>query len=56
MSNPCGMQNGGCSHLCLFRPKGYICACGDQPETDGQVPCSTGKRIQFRLLGYYLFN
>ena len=44
--NPCGVQNGGCSHLCLFRPKGYICACGDRPEpADGQTstPCSTGK-------------
>ena len=26
-TNPCGDKNGGCSHLCLYRPKGPICAC-----------------------------
>lgn len=26
-SNPCGTNNGGCSHLCLYRPSGHICAC-----------------------------
>ena len=33
--NPCGTNNGGCSHLCLLSPKknggvGYKCACPDQ--------------------------
>ena len=26
-SNACGINNGGCSHLCLFTPKGPQCAC-----------------------------
>ncbi|KAL0269017.1 UNVERIFIED_CONTAM: hypothetical protein PYX00_010764 [Menopon gallinae] len=25
--NACGSENGGCSHLCLKRPKGFSCAC-----------------------------
>ena len=25
--NPCEQRNGGCSHLCLLKPKGYSCAC-----------------------------
>ena len=34
-SNPCGTNNGGCSHLCLLSPKeygvvGFECACPDQ--------------------------
>lgn len=36
--NPCGVYNGGCSHLCLFRPHGYICSCPSYIETS---PCST---------------
>ncbi|RWS31707.1 low-density lipoprotein receptor-related protein 4-like protein [Leptotrombidium deliense] len=38
-TNPCGNQNGGCSHLCLFRPQGYICACPSHPDSRA---CSTG--------------
>ncbi|XP_035257773.1 low-density lipoprotein receptor-related protein 6 [Anguilla anguilla] len=26
-TNPCAENNGGCSHLCLFRPQGVQCAC-----------------------------
>ncbi|XP_020857184.1 low-density lipoprotein receptor-related protein 6 isoform X1 [Phascolarctos cinereus] len=26
-SNPCANENGGCSHLCLYRPQGLRCAC-----------------------------
>ncbi|XP_077995136.1 low-density lipoprotein receptor-related protein 6-like [Glandiceps talaboti] len=26
-TNPCADSNGGCSHLCLYRPSGVICAC-----------------------------
>ncbi|XP_067144345.1 low-density lipoprotein receptor-related protein 4-like [Centruroides vittatus] len=37
-TNPCGIQNGGCSHLCFYRPQGYICAC---PKTPDLRPCST---------------
>ncbi|XP_071487623.1 low-density lipoprotein receptor-related protein 4-like [Diadema antillarum] len=36
-TNPCGVDNGGCSHLCLARPQGYVCACPDQPD---DRPCS----------------
>ncbi|XP_070568538.1 low-density lipoprotein receptor-related protein 6-like isoform X1 [Ptychodera flava] len=25
--NPCVEDNGGCSHLCLYRPNGVLCAC-----------------------------
>lgn len=25
--NVCGVNNGGCSHLCLRNPKSYVCAC-----------------------------
>ncbi|XP_053385857.1 low-density lipoprotein receptor-related protein 2-like [Mercenaria mercenaria] len=34
--NPCGKQNGGCSHLCLLQPGGtnFTCACPDQFELD----------------------
>ncbi|GAB0097057.1 low-density lipoprotein receptor-related protein 4 [Sergentomyia squamirostris] len=28
--SPCGQENGGCTHLCLFREKSYICACPDR--------------------------
>lgn len=27
VKSPCGTNNGGCSHLCLIKPKGYSCAC-----------------------------
>ncbi|XP_043944066.1 low-density lipoprotein receptor-related protein 6 [Protopterus annectens] len=26
-TNPCSNNNGGCSHLCLYRPQGLRCAC-----------------------------
>lgn len=26
---PCTNQNGGCTHLCLFRHQSYVCACPD---------------------------
>ncbi|OXB80251.1 UNVERIFIED_CONTAM: hypothetical protein H355_009971 [Colinus virginianus] len=26
-TNPCAEDNGGCSHLCLYRPQGLRCAC-----------------------------
>ncbi|XP_042909584.1 low-density lipoprotein receptor-related protein 4 [Parasteatoda tepidariorum] len=37
-NNPCGELNGGCSHLCLFRPHGHVCACPSYPDSR---PCST---------------
>ena len=36
---PCAVQNGGCSHLCLYRQQSYVCACPDIPDFR---PCSTG--------------
>ncbi|XP_055910482.1 low-density lipoprotein receptor-related protein 4 [Eupeodes corollae] len=30
--NQCSTDNGGCSHLCLFRGHDYICACPDVPD------------------------
>lgn len=27
VKSPCGSRNGGCSHLCLLKPKGHTCAC-----------------------------
>ncbi len=44
--NPCGRNNGGCSHLCLMapRPPFYSCACptGVKLQDDG-VTCADGK-------------
>ncbi|GFO35071.1 low-density lipoprotein receptor-related protein 4 [Plakobranchus ocellatus] len=37
-SNNCSSDNGGCSHLCLARPGGYVCACPDTPDA---TPCKT---------------
>lgn len=39
-SSPCQVKNGGCSHLCLFKEKSYVCACPDKP--DGRI-CKLGK-------------
>ncbi|KAL3196246.1 hypothetical protein MRX96_015548 [Rhipicephalus microplus] len=32
-TNSCSVRNGGCSHLCLYRPHGHICACPSQPDS-----------------------
>ena len=45
MNNPCGTNNGGCSHLCLLAPgiipeqPSYTCACPEHfvMEPDGKV-------------------
>lgn len=37
--NPCKENNGGCSHLCLFTGRDYVCECPDKPDS---VPCSIG--------------
>lgn len=39
-SNPCSFQNGGCSHLCLYRPVGHICACPSYPD---DRPCNSDR-------------
>lgn len=38
-TNTCAAANGGCSHLCLYRPQGHVCACPTTPDTNN--PCST---------------
>ncbi|XP_068993611.1 low-density lipoprotein receptor-related protein 4 isoform X1 [Neodiprion pinetum] len=35
---PCAVENGGCSHLCFFTRKNYVCAC---PDVKDSKPCST---------------
>uniref|UniRef100_A0AAR2JUY7 Low-density lipoprotein receptor-related protein 4 n=1 Tax=Pygocentrus nattereri TaxID=42514 RepID=A0AAR2JUY7_PYGNA len=37
-TNHCGVNNGGCTHLCFARTNSFVCACPDEP--DGR-PCST---------------
>lgn len=37
-TNPCRVRNGGCTHLCLYRRHGYVCACPSYPDAR---PCST---------------
>ncbi|XP_076114053.1 low-density lipoprotein receptor-related protein 4-like [Mytilus galloprovincialis] len=37
-TNWCSIGNGGCSHLCLARPRGRSCAC---PDKTTQEPCHT---------------
>ena len=32
LDHPCSLSSGGCSHLCLLRPRGYKCACPDNLE------------------------
>lgn len=36
-TNACGVNNGGCTHLCFARTSDFVCACPDEP--DGR-PCS----------------
>lgn len=38
--SPCAVDNGGCSHLCLFARKNYTCACPDAIDRG----CSTSKK------------
>ncbi|XP_060531905.1 low-density lipoprotein receptor-related protein 4-like [Cylas formicarius] len=32
--NPCAVDNGGCTHLCFYRQKGYTCGCPDEPTSN----------------------
>lgn len=38
-NNPCAENNGGCSHLCLYIGRTYVCAC---PDKFDQRICRTG--------------
>ncbi|KAK7175881.1 hypothetical protein R3I93_000216 [Phoxinus phoxinus] len=37
-TNYCSVNNGGCTHLCLAKSNGFVCACPDEPDSR---PCST---------------
>ncbi|KAI5101925.1 low-density lipoprotein receptor-related protein 4 isoform X1 [Silurus meridionalis] len=37
-TNHCGVNNGGCTHLCFAKSNGFVCACPDEPD---EHPCST---------------
>lgn len=37
---PCAIDNGGCTHLCLYKAKNYTCECPDAPTEEH---CKTGK-------------
>lgn len=43
IKSPCDENNGGCSHLCLIKPKGHSCACpiGINLQAD-QKTCENG--------------
>lgn len=45
-SNACGVNNGGCTHLCFARASDFVCACPDEP--DGR-PCSTSEFTEGHL-------
>ncbi|XP_054269003.1 low-density lipoprotein receptor-related protein 4 [Macrosteles quadrilineatus] len=49
--NACGVDNGGCSHLCLRSPTGYTCACptGVLMSVDGST-CQTQPRAYLLLV------
>ncbi|KAK1335726.1 hypothetical protein QTO34_003519, partial [Cnephaeus nilssonii] len=36
-TNACGVNNGGCTHLCFARASDFVCACPDEPDSR---PCS----------------
>nr|CAD7429648.1 unnamed protein product [Timema monikensis] len=40
---PCAVNNGGCSHLCLFQQQTYDCTCPDVPD---DRPCSTEPSVR----------
>ena len=54
--NPCGSDNGGCSHLCLLSavdPRGFSCDCPDEMtlEEDGQN-CTYSRMSDWVLRNY----
>ncbi|XP_048480934.1 low-density lipoprotein receptor-related protein 4 [Plutella xylostella] len=50
--SPCSEDNGGCSHLCLFRAHDYVCAC---PNEADDRPCSTVPRslVNLKMPSHY---
>ena len=49
-SQICKINNGGCSHLCLLTPGGFLCACPDGLRLlpDGKN-CQTGKEVSLDI-------
>ncbi|XP_074041420.1 LDL receptor related protein 4 isoform X2 [Leptinotarsa decemlineata] len=50
--HPCSNNNGGCTHLCLLKPKGHACACptGIKLEDDGKS-CANGP-VNFLIMAH----
>ncbi|XP_013175419.1 PREDICTED: low-density lipoprotein receptor-related protein 4 isoform X2 [Papilio xuthus] len=50
--NPCRDDNGGCSHLCLFRGPDYVCDCPNVPD---ERPCTAEikLRVDTRMPSHY---
>lgn len=42
---PCVQNNGGCTHLCLYRYTSYKCECPDKSDT---LLCKSGKYFALR--------
>ena len=38
-TNECSVNNGGCSHLCLWTPNGRQCACPNEFDLSNEVDC-----------------
>lgn len=39
--SPCTENNGGCTHLCLYKYLSYRCECPDKPDTR---TCTSGEK------------
>lgn len=37
-TNACGVNNGGCTHLCFARASDFVCACPDEPDSQACSP------------------
>ncbi|XP_056113822.1 low-density lipoprotein receptor-related protein 4 isoform X1 [Rhinichthys klamathensis goyatoka] len=48
-TNYCSVNNGGCTHLCLAKSNGFVCACPDEPDSrlcstiSGYIPTAPEK-------------
>ncbi|KAF7275128.1 hypothetical protein GWI33_012157, partial [Rhynchophorus ferrugineus] len=49
---PCGNSNGGCTHLCLLKPKGHSCACPTGIKlSDDKKSCTDGP-LNFLIMAH----
>lgn len=51
---PCVENNGGCSHLCLYRYNSYRCECPDVPDTRHCAAGTISGIGQMRCIHWYL--